>query len=142
MERDVFSPDRFRAVFKDCELGIADTPPVFHILPDGFALGGGICRIETARRMTVTLGLAFLDRGFAALLDSRGRFAEMTPEEFAVPGRLVLAPEPDGGPVCGFPCARLIRAHGYGMLPDAGQRLILEFEIVPTEPGKPYMVRF
>ena len=142
MERDVFSPGRFRAVFKDCELGIADTLPVFHILPDGFALDGGICRIETARRTTVAVGLDLLDRGFAALLDSRGRFAGMTPEIFAVPGQLVFAPEPDGGPACGFPCARLVRDHGYGMLPDAGQRLILEFEIVPPEPGAPYMMRF
>ena len=141
--KNVFSPDRFRTVFKDCELGIADALPVFHILPDGFALDGGICRIETARRTTATIGLDLLDRGFAALLDRHGRFAGAEPEDFRQPGRLVLHPEGHGGdPVCGFPCARLVRNHGYGMLPDAGQRLILEFEIVPPEPGAPYMVRF
>lgn len=142
MERDVFSPDRFLVEFKDCGLGIADAMPVFHVQPDGFALDGGICRIETARRTTVTIGLDLLDRGFAALLDRHGRFSGVGPEPFRAPGRLVLTPEADGGPVCGFPCARLIRNLGYGVEPGAKHRLILEFEIVPPDPGEPYMVRF
>ena len=140
----LFRPDRVRAVFKDCELGITGGMPVFRILPEAFTLRDGVCGIGSAKRLTVTIGLDLLDRGFAALLDRAGRFAGVAPEIFRRPGCLRFLPADDAVefPVCGFPCARLTGEPGYGAMPGAGHRLILEFEVVPPEPGAPYMVVF
>lgn len=136
-----FRIDRVRVVFKECELGIAGVP-VFRILPETFAAGAdGACAIAAARRTTVVLGLELLDRGFAALLDSSGKFTGIPPEVFRTPGGLRLEPADEASmPVCEFPCARLVGTPGYGVMPNAGHRLILEFEIVPPSPGAPYMV--
>ena len=137
-----FRTDRVRVVFKECGLGIAGAP-VFRILPEMFAAGAdGACAIASARRTTVTFGLELLDRGFAALLDSAGKFTGIPPEVFRTPGGLRLEPADEAAamPVCEFPCARLAGPPGYGAMPDAGHRLILEFEIVPPSPGMPYMV--
>ncbi len=132
-----------RLIFKDCELGTADTVPVFRIQPEKIsAAENGVCRIDSARRVTAVFGLKTLEQGFAVLLDKAGHLQGDFPELFARPGKLRLVPENDPQKISRvFPAARLAGNTGYGILPEAGHRLLLEFELFPAGPDGAYMVQ-
>lgn len=125
-----------RVIFKNCELGVTGGLPLFRIMPEAVAAGAdGVCQIASVRRATVVLGLEILEEGFAVLLDKQGQLTEEFRELFAIPGELQLVPEKDVQNFCWkFPAARLAANTGYGIMPEAGHRLLLEFELSPAGP--------
>ena len=125
---------RVRVIFKNCELGVTGGMPLFRILPEEITAGeDGLCHIASARRVTVVLGLETLDEGFAALLDKHGHLQNMPPEIFGNPGQLRLIPvENSSGHCWVFPEACLAGNTAYGMMPEAGHRLLAEFVLAPS----------
>ena len=88
---------KMRVIFKNFEFGVTGGMPLFRILPEKITSGeNGICHIDSARRVTVVLGLETLEQGFAVLLDKKGRLQNMPQEIF------------------GNPCQRLHYDHGRG----------------------------
>lgn len=143
MDQKISFPARTRVIFKNCELGTTDGLPVFRMMPEEISAGdGGICHIASAREITLVLGLAKLEEGFALLLDKNGRPAHVPQELFARPGKLLLIPEVDaGGLYWEFDGACLADAPGYGTMPGAGHRLLLEFALRPSGPGGSCMLQ-
>ena len=125
---------KVRVIFKDCELGVTGGMPLFRILPEEIIAGeDGLCHIASVRRVTVVLGLETLDDGFAVLLDKHGHLQNMPPEIFGNPGRLQLIPVDDSaGQGWVFPEASLAGNTAYGMMPEAGHRLLAEFVLAPS----------
>ncbi|MBR2643441.1 MAG: hypothetical protein IKD46_09985 [Lentisphaeria bacterium] len=134
---------KMRVIFKDFEFGVTGGMPLFRILPEKITSGeNGICHIDSARRVTVVFGLETLEQGFAVLLDKKGRLQNMPQEIFGNPGKLQLVPAEDTE-MSGwfFPGASLAANTCYGMMPEAGHRLLLEFSITPAGPENAYMYR-
>ena len=125
---------RVRVIFKDCELGVTGGMPLFRSMPEEITAGeDGLCHIASARRVTMVLGLETLEEGFAVLLDKHGYLQDMPPEIFGNPGRLQLIPVDESAGQCWvFPEASLAGNTTYGMMPEAGHRLLAEFVLAPS----------
>ena len=125
---------RVRVIFKDCELGVTGGMPLFRIMPEEVTAGeDGLCHIASARRVTMVLGLETLEEGFSVLLDKHGHLQDMPPEIFGNPGLLQLIPvDGSAGQYWVFPEASLAGNTTYGMMPEAGHRLLAEFVLAPS----------
>ncbi|MBO5688536.1 MAG: hypothetical protein J6S73_01305 [Lentisphaeria bacterium] len=130
-----------RIIFKDCELGVTNGLPIFRIMPEKISADeNGVCRIVSARQVTVVFGLEHLEEGFAVLLDSHGRLQQLSPELFRKTGTLRLIPLDNEEHICWeFHHAQLAGDTGYGIIPDAGHRLLLEFQLSPAGTDGAYM---
>ncbi len=125
---------KVRVIFKDFELGVTGGMPLFRIMPEEITADeDGLCHIASARHTTLVLGLETLAEGFAVLLDKHGRLQNMPPEIFGNPGKLLLIPAENAAvPGWVFPNASLAGNTAYGIMPEAGHRLLAEFTLSPS----------